>query len=225
VRILFVTLGVLFSCSTGQSPSDDKMSGRELSFIDDIGPEANDIGKGLTLDSAVPTPDMDGICGVSRLKINEVQTTGASGAPGDEWIEIFNPCTNAVDASGAKLVYRTATNTSATDSAQIAILARTIGARGYLLIAGPQYASGPAADQTFTNETLNFVGGAVALRDASGTRLDSVGWGTANNPFVETASTFSPDNGKSIARHPDGADQDDNSKDFVVGTATPRAAN
>jgi hypothetical protein len=63
------------------------------------------------------------------------------------------------------------------------------------------------------------------LRDPAGTLVDSVGWGSANNTFVEGAAAAAPPNGQTIARHPNGTDTDHNDVDFVVGAPTARGPN
>ena len=59
--------------------------------------------------------------------------------------------------------------------------------------------------------------------------VDSVGWGTATNAFVESsaavAPAIAPVPGKSDARHPDGHDTNVNATDFAEGDPTPGAAN
>jgi Lamin Tail Domain len=174
------------------------------------------------MDLAQPA-DLTGVCGVGALKINEVQIAGATA--GDEWVELFNPCANAVLLTGAKLVYRSATNTTAMDSNLLAPLSMAIPAGGYYLIVGTNYAGTATADAMFTNAGLAATGGAVGLRDAADALVDSMGWGTANNPFVETAAVVAPAANQSAARHPDGHDTNNNSTDFTLGTPTPRAAN
>jgi hypothetical protein len=68
------------------------------------------------------------------------------------------------------------------------------------------------------------------LRDPNGKLLDSVGYGTATNAFVETRpapappATASP--GSSGIRLPDGTDTNDNGADFrLTATPTPGAPN
>ncbi|OLB90463.1 MAG: hypothetical protein AUI15_24790 [Actinobacteria bacterium 13_2_20CM_2_66_6] len=66
--------------------------------------------------------------------------------------------------------------------------------------------------------------GGVGLRDATAKLVDSAGYGTATNAFVETHTATAPPStaapGSSDIRLPDGHDTDDNSADFTV-TAAP----
>ena len=120
-------------------------------------------------------------------------------------------------------MYRSAAGTS---DVLILMLNKPIGAGGYYLVAGPQYSNGGTPDQTYGAAHFLAAGGGVGLRDAAQTLIDSVGYGTATNAFVESAAAPAPPNGESIARTPNGTDTDHNSADFVVATTpTPRAAN
>ena len=94
-----------------------------------------------------------------------------------------------------------------------------IPARGYLLAAGSAYAGQTPADLTYFG-ALAAAGGGVALVKPGGLdRVDSVGWGTATNAFVEGAAAPAPSAaaGESIQRTPEGRDTGDNSSDFVAG--------
>ena len=98
---------------------------------------------------------------------------------------------------------------------------------GYLLIAGPAFAAdgGSVPDQTYGAGKLAAAGGGVGLRDAAQMLVDSVGYGTATNAFVEASVAAAPPNGQSIARKPNGVDTNQNALDFAVATPSPRAAN
>jgi hypothetical protein len=69
-------------------------------------------------------------------------------------------------------------------------------------------------------------GGGVGVRDATGTLLDSVAYGTATNAFVEGTVAAAPAAGESIERSPDGHDTNTNAADFgIAATPTPKASN
>jgi hypothetical protein len=163
---------------------------------------------------------------VAAIKVNEV-STGTTGAATDEFVELFNSGSEAVDAAGLKLVYRSAAGTSDVALGTIAS-GVTIPAGGYYLFGGAGYAGSATADQSFSTG-LAAMGGGVGLRKADATLLDSIGYGTATNAFVEIAPVAAPpaedSPGKSAARLPDGKDTNDNSADLAVSTATPLAAN
>jgi hypothetical protein len=159
--------------------------------------------------------------------VNEV-STGTTGSAADEFVELFNPGTDALDVSGWKVVYRSAAGTSDTTLATIPA-STTIPAGGFYLLGGNAYAGTATPDQSFS-AGLAGTGGGVGIRDATGALVDSVGWGTAANVLVEGSPAAAPPStaapGSSIVRLPDGHDTDANASDFTVSsTATPKAAN
>ena len=165
--------------------------------------------------------------GSGTVRINEFMT-GTATAASNEFVEIVNAGTAAVDLSGCKLVYRSAAGTSDTSLDTIPS-GTTLAAGAFYLFGGSGYAGPPAADQSF-GTALAATGGGLALRDASGTIVDSVGYGTATNAFVRGTAAPAPPNsaapGSSDVRLPDGHETGDNSADFSVSTTpTPRAAN
>jgi hypothetical protein len=169
----------------------------------------------------------DGGGSSGTVRINEFMT-GTSTAASNEFVEIVNAGTAAVDLSGYKLVYRSAAGTSDISLDTIPS-GTTLAAGAFLLFGGSGYAGPPAADQSF-GTALASTGGGLALRDASGTIVDSVGYGTATNAFVRGTAAPAPPNsaapGSSDVRLPDGHETGDNSADFSVSTTpTPRAAN
>jgi hypothetical protein len=105
----------------------------------------------------------------------------------------------------------------------------TIAPGGFYLFGGGAYAGTSHPDQSFS-AGLAATGGGVALRNGAGDAVDSVGWGTAANAFVEAHAAPAPPAtappGSSIARLPDGHDTNDNAADFAVAAvATPGGPN
>ena len=163
----------------------------------------------------------------ATVRVNEV-ATGTTVSAADEFVELVNVGTIAADVGGWKLAYRSAAGTSDTTLATIPP-GTTIAPGGFYLFGGSAYAGARAADQSFSTG-LAATGGGVGIRDANGALVDSVGWGTATNAFVEGVAAAAPPStappGASIVRKPDGHDTDSNSADFSIATtATPRAAN
>ena len=130
----------------------------------------------------------------------------------------------AVDLSGYKLVYRSAAGTSDTSLDTIPS-GTTLAAGAFYLFGGSGYA-GPAAARPELRHSLASTGGGVALRDALGTIVDSIGYGTAMNAFVRGTAAAAPPNsaapGTSDVRLPDGHETGDNSADFSVSTTRRR---
>jgi 5'-nucleotidase len=172
-------------------------------------------------DMAMAPPDLTPPptnCTATSLIVNEVQT----GSGLNEFIEIFNPCGNAVTAAG-KLVYRAA-GASSDSNTLVATVNKSVPAMGYLLFANSGYTGAVTPDYTYSNGLADG-GGGVALRDASNNLVCSVSWGTANNGFGSGNSAPTEGTGKSIARKPNGANSHDDSADFASSTPTPGAAN
>jgi hypothetical protein len=181
-------------------------------------------------DMAMLPPDMTPLptnCTATSLLINEVQTGSGTSAK-DEWVEIFNPCGNAVTLAGT-LVYRSDTNNGSTDTSTLATIASTtIAPGGYYLIANSDYAgSHPADVKPFSNTGVGMAdgGGGVGVRDNSDKLLFSMGWGSANNTFQKGSAAPAEGTNKSIARTPNGASTGHDNLDFKSATPTPGAAN
>ena len=163
----------------------------------------------------------------SVVRVNEF-STGTSGSATDEFVELFNAGAGSADLSGHKVVYRSGAGTSDVTLATIPE-GTILGAGAFYLLGGSSYAGPKPADQAFS-AGLSATAGGVGLRDHSGTLLDSVGYGTATNAFVESHAAPAPPAtavpGSSDIRLPDGADTDDNSGDFrISATPTPGAPN
>jgi hypothetical protein len=173
------------------------------------------------VDSGSGPPGDGGITGCHPV-INEVQIAGASAS--DEWVEIYNPC--GTDLTGWKLVYRSANNNKG--SADTTLYTFTKNPGQYALVVGSGYQGTVTADATFSSGGLSGTGGAVGLRDGAGRLSDSVAYKTLNvaNNFTEVAPAPNPPSGQSIARTPNGTDNNNNSMDFKIATTpTPKAAN
>ena len=184
---------------------------------DDLSPAPPDLTPPPVFDLSSPS----GCTG--HLVINEVKVAGTTSAD-DEFIEIFNPCATSVSLVDWTLSHLAATGTSAN---VIATLTGSIAGNGYYLAAETSCACSTNADLTYASGNLAAAGGGVALRNPSGTVIDSVGYGTGTaNAYVEGAPAAAPPAGSSIGRHPNGYDSDHNDADFTVATTpTPRAPN
>lgn len=168
-----------------------------------------------------------GTGGTPIVRINEVMT-GVTGAAADEFVEIVNVGTAAADLSGWKLVYRSAAGTSDVVLATPPTGASLAPGATYLF-GGAAYMSGPPPDQTFS-AAIAATGGGLGIRDGGGVLVDSLGWGTATNAFVEGTPAAAPPTvagpGASAARMPDGDDTNDNAADFTIDDSpTPKASN
>jgi uncharacterized protein len=170
----------------------------------------------------------------TTIVISQFQVAGGTAA--DEFVELHNVGTTSFDLNGHRLVYRSAAGT--TDVSLVAWTTTTIiPAGGYYLVAAAMSGSTPAGyddvvtpDATFTHSgtgALAGAGGGLALRNGAvntGTIIDSVGFGTATNAFVETAVTTAPGgNTSKIRKGASCQDTDNNSNDFdTANPSTPR---
>ncbi len=177
-------------------------------------------------DSAVSKDLAGGLVGCAP-KLNEVQVSGTG--PGDEFVEVYNPCAYQIDLSGWKLVYRSDKNNSGGADNVLFTFGQPISAGAYLVVGGGSYLG--AKDGTISggaNGGLGGSGGGIALRNAVGVKIDSVAYKIlqVTNDFTETSPAESPPAAQSIARTPNGQDSDDNSADFAIAvTPTPKGSN
>ena len=98
--------------------------------------------------------------------------TGTTGAASNEFVELVNTGTAALDVSGYKLAYRSGAGTSDVTLATIPS-GTSIPAGGFYLFGGSAYAGSIAPDQSFSTALAATAGG-LAVRDASGAIVDSV---------------------------------------------------
>jgi lamin tail-like protein/collagen triple helix repeat protein len=163
----------------------------------------------------------------ATVRVNEF-STGTTASATDEFVELFNAGASPAALGGYKLVYRSGAGTS--DVGLGTIPDGTILAPGaFYVFGGSGYAGTKAANQTFSAGLAGTAGG-LGIRDGSGKLVDSVGYGTATNAFIETHSATAPPStappGSSDIRLPDGRDTDDNGADFRITAApTPGAPN
>ncbi|MCW5961946.1 MAG: DNA/RNA non-specific endonuclease [Pyrinomonadaceae bacterium] len=168
-----------------------------------------------------------------HLVISQFQTAGGGGNPAnDELIEIHNTSNANVDLNGYRLVYRSAGGTN-----DVTITAWTtsvvVPAGGYHLIVNSSYDGSVPGDTVFNSTTcscaLSASGGGLGIRFGeanTGVIIDSVGYGSATNAFIETAVTAAPPANSSQARVSNGCqDTDNNSADFSnVNPSAPKNA-
>jgi endonuclease G len=166
-----------------------------------------------------------------NIVISQFQVAGGGTvAANDEFIELHNTSANNVDLNGYRLVYRSAAGTN--DVAFVEWTTSTIIAPGaYYLIASTNYDGAVAPNLTYNPNTcscsMSATGGGLAIRQGAlntGTVIDSVGYGSATNAFIETAVTGAPAANSAQARQNVGCqDTDNNANDFLnVNPSQPR---
>ncbi|HEX6279170.1 MAG TPA: DNA/RNA non-specific endonuclease [Pyrinomonadaceae bacterium] len=161
-----------------------------------------------------------------HLVISQFQAGGETA--NDEFIEIKNTGATAVDLAGYVVVYRSAAGTDdGTPMASWATSTMLQPGQFYLIAAAGSYDGAPTPDKTydFTIRSMGAAGGGLAIRQGAvntGAVIDSVGWGSATNVFVEGTAAAAPGNNNSGARKNNGCqDTDNNANDFQ--TQTPSA--
>jgi predicted extracellular nuclease len=153
--------------------------------------------------------------------ISQFEVAGATAA--DEFIEIHNISGSPQDLNGHNLVYRSAAGTSDVTLASWST-STVLPAGGYYLVAhATGYTGAVAPDKTYNagaTGSLAAAGGGLALRNGptnTGPIVDSVGYGSATNAFVETAVTSAPATNTSKVRLAGGCqDTDNNSTDYTI---------
>jgi len=155
----------------------------------------------------------------SSLIINEVQA-GITGDANVEFIELYNVSYSPVDVAGWSIVYRSANGTS-----DIRIYefenGSIFGQKDYFLLVRSGKTVGIPPNGTFS-QALAYSGGGLAIRNASGEIVDSLGWGSVNNGFVEGGAASAMLADRSIERIWY-QDSDNNGNDFSLNqTPSPQ---
>jgi hypothetical protein len=174
----------------------------------------------------------------SGVVLNQIYGGGGNSGASfrNDYVELFNAGTAAVDVTGWTIQYATAAGTSW----QATPLSGTIGAGGYYLVqlasGGTGGASLPAPDATGTSN-LAATSGKIALVRGTAALMCGASAGTCSaDPLVEdlagygAASDFegsgsapAPSNTLAVLRADDGCtDTNDNGADFAAGTPGPR---
>lgn len=164
-----------------------------------------------------------------KVLISEIQITGGAGSTENDFIELYNPNGSQVNLNGYRLVKRTQSGASDT-SIKSWTSDVYIAANSYYLWANSGYTGISTAPDATTTATISNDNG-VALRFGAmdtGTVIDSVAWGGAQNAFVEnTAFSTNPGANQSIQRKFQNSayvDSDNNSQDFETQTCpSPKA--
>jgi endonuclease G, mitochondrial len=156
----------------------------------------------------------------------------AGGSANDEFIELHNTSANPVDLNGYRVVYRSAGGVNDVAFADWTT-STIIPSGGYYLIASTGYDGTITPNFTYNPTTcscsMSATGGGIAIRNGalnSGVLIDSVGYGSATNVFIETAITPAPPANAGQSRLNNGCqDSDNNASDFsTLNPAAPRNA-
>ncbi len=153
--------------------------------------------------------------------ISEVLYDPAASEPGAEWVELYNPTSNAVDLTGWTIRDNTSTDP---------LPAPTIGPGQYLVIASNE-GDFRGANPGFTGALVSLdgpignglsnSGDVLSLVDGGGGTIDAVSYGSDSSAFNPPCPDVNE--GQSLARQPPDADSD-SAGDWVTGTPTPGGA-
>jgi predicted extracellular nuclease len=153
----------------------------------------------------------------TTLVISQFQVAGINAA--DEFVELHNVANDPIDINNYSLVYRSG---NGTDDILLYSWATSviIPSGGYYLIAHELYDGTTLADVSYNLGATGTLAGAsagIGIRDESGTLLDSVGYGSATNAFVEAATTSTPSANRSKSKLNNGCtDTDNNFNDYTL---------
>ncbi len=165
-----------------------------------------------------------------HLVISQFQVAGSTA--NDEFIELHNTSSSAVDLNGFRIVYRSTAGTNDVNFAEWTT-STVVPAGGYYLIASTGYDGGVPPNFIYNPTTcqcsMSATGGGIAIRNGApntGVIFDSVGYGSASNAFIETAVTATPPANAGQSRLNNGCqDTDNNAGDFsTVNPSAPRNA-
>lgn len=161
----------------------------------------------------------------SNILINQIQTSGGTGATNQDFIELYNKADQAFDLKGCKLVKRTATGS--TDTNIKAWSSSTIiSSHGYYLWSNSNYSTISTTPDATTSETISD-NNSLALRCGSSeplTIMDALTWGQVTNPLGEGESLNNPEPNQVLQRkslNNTKQDSDNNQADFEINSPNP----
>lgn len=131
-----------------------------------------------------------------NLVVSQFQVAG--GVHNDEFVELHNISADPVDLNGHVLVYRSANGSNDATTPLAAWTTTTIvPSGGYYLVTASTYDGSVIGDASYNSSTvaMSGTGGGIAIRQGApntGLILDSVGYGSATNIFVEGTVTPAP---------------------------------
>lgn len=166
-----------------------------------------------------------------KVLISEIQIEG-DGAR-DEFIELYNPNSVAVNLAGWKLMRKTSGGSDA-HLVSASAFSGTIGSYGYFLIVPqlnedgtPNYKGSAVSDLYYSGSTYSIAAdNAVFLYNPNGELSDQVGFGAAL--YAEGTAAANPSAGNSLSRKYENGvyqDTDSNAQDFLMQSPSAKAVN
>ncbi|OWA37829.1 hypothetical protein B9G55_07270 [Saccharibacillus sp. O16] len=173
----------------------------------------------------------------SNVVISQVYGGGGNGGSKykNDFIELYNPTNAPISLDGWKIRYASANaelGSAAPSDTNTMSLSSTIAPNGYYLVQAVAGAGGtdslPAPDAVGTL-TLSGTNGKLDLLDASGARVDLVGYGTASTyegagavPALTNTTAAIRSTSSELPATNRGQDTDSNAADFSTGAPDPR---
>jgi len=157
-----------------------------------------------------------------NLVISQFQAGGVAN-PNDEFVEIHNIDSSAVDLNGYRVVYRSANGTNDVGPFGVWSTSTILQPGQFYLIASTGYSGSATPDTTYDPSvclcSMSATAGGLAVRNGdnnTGVIIDAVGWGAATNIFFEGTRTTAPPNSTSQIRVLNSCqDTDNNAADFT----------
>ena len=165
----------------------------------------------------------------SDLVISRIQITGGTGKTDNDFISIYNKTNSVIDLAGLRLVKRTQSGTSDTTiKSWVDPFLLNPGVIYTWANSNNNFAESINADTSSTQTISNDNG--IALRQGpenTGTIIDSVGWGGAQNIFVEALAFAQNPGANEILERINNQDTNNNSLDFRIlnGVVAPVCGN
>lgn len=171
----------------------------------------------------LPAPSLATENPPNGLIFSEIQT-GSSSSASQEFVELHNPTSDAIDLSNKKIQYFSATTTVFETPSRSVLMHGVLAPGEYYLIASNGYLTEQADDHFSAG--LSQAGGHLRIVDLENNIFDLVGWGTASSPEGEAAPA--PEAGESLQRQTDAdgflVDTNINSQDFATNSVpTPQS--
>ena len=116
----------------------------------------------------------------NHVVISEFATLGATANAAGEFVEIYNPTSQAVNISGWALQYQSASGSSYNPLVTVPE-GTVMPPKSYFLFTSPTWSGTPAGDVSWGASGLADNGN-IRIVNASGTPVDRVGYGSGNNP-------------------------------------------
>lgn len=154
----------------------------------------------------------------SDLVISRIQITGGTGKTDNDFITIYNKSNQIIDLSGLRLVKRTKTGTSDTTIKSWIEPAFLNPAQLYTWANSNNGFSDSINANTSSTQTISSDNG-IAIRQGAentGTIIDSVAWGTAQNIYVETSPFPQNPGTNEILERINNQDSNNNPIDFRI---------